>query len=423
MRHFLFVLLTLLATPVMALDETTVLEKTVAYLSRDADCTQVSTEPATTLPGWERRVLTMHHDGYRLRYSRFGCAPGAKGALVIAPGRSEPSYEYAETAIDFIARGFAPVYVIDHRGQGLSPRLLADPDKSHVEDFDDYILDFAQFVAAVEADLLALGAASDLPLFLTSNSMGGAIAIGYLQQVGGDTPFDAAALVSAMIHVNYISYTDKPPRWLNLRIYSETGVAVQGWWRCAVAWLWNGALCRDYASARTFGAYEPGTRRFEPDAEEMMTRSRARFALRTRMWDSFDWSGIRAEEYAGENWDGPQIGGTTNKWARGSVRFLRDMRAPENLARMVDTPILLLSGTRDLRAYRQYPGVFDAPPDLSRHTGFCDDLNAASLAADKGYACQFSAINGAFHEIYKERDRERNAALDMVEGFFLRHGR
>ena len=172
LRHFLILLLTVFAVPVAALDEATVLEKTLAYLSRDADCTETTTEPATTQPGWERRVLTMPHDGYRLRYSRFGCAPGAKGALVIAPGRSEPSYEYAETAIDFIARGFAPVYVIDHRGQGLSPRLLEDPDKSHVEDFDDYIQDFTQFVAAVEADLLALGARPDLPLFLTSNSMG-----------------------------------------------------------------------------------------------------------------------------------------------------------------------------------------------------------------------------------------------------------
>ncbi|WP_417207627.1 serine aminopeptidase domain-containing protein [Antarctobacter sp.] len=418
MRHFLFVLLAILAAPVSALDEATVFDKTVAYLTRDADCSE-----ATTEPGWERRVLTMPRDGYRLRYSRFGCAPGAKGALVIAPGRSEPSYEYVETAMDFIARGFAPVYVIDHRGQGLSPRLLADPDKSHVEDFGDYIADFTQFVAAVEADLSALGASPDLPLFLTSNSMGGAIAIGYLQKVGGDTPFAAAALVSAMIHVNYISYTGKRARWLNLRIYSESGVAVQGWWRCAVAWLWNDDLCHDYASARTFGPYQPGTRSFEQDAEAMMTRSRARYALRTHMWDHFDWSGIRKAEYAGENWQGPQIGGTTNSWARGSVRFLREMRAPDSLARMVDTPVLLLSGTRDLRAYRQYPGVFDAPPDLSRHTGFCDDLNAASLAADKGYACQFSAINGAFHEIYKERDATRNTALDMVEGFFLRHVR
>lgn len=416
MRHFLFGLLVVLAAPALALEETTVFERTLAYLTRDADCAE-----ATSEPGWERRVLTVPRDGYRLRYSRFGCAPGDRGALVIAPGRSEPSYEYAETAIDFIERGFAPVYVIDHRGQGLSPRLLPDTDKSHVEGFDDYIDDFAAFVAEVQADLNALDARADLPLFLTSNSMGGAIAIGYFQKVGADTPFAAAALVSAMIHVNYISYTDKPARWVNLRVYSETGVAVQGWWRCALAWLWNADLCHDYAAARTFGAYEAGSRRFEPGAEALMTQSRARYDLRTRMWDGFDWSTIRAAEYVGENWDGPQIGGTTNNWARESVRFLREMRNPDSLSRMAHVPVLLLSGTQDLRAYREYANVFDAPPDLSRHTGFCDALNAASLAADMGYLCQFSAINGAFHEIYKERDRERDAALDMVEGFFLRH--
>lgn len=416
LRPFLYVILICLAAPVAALDEETVLDRMLAFFARDADCSEVR-----STPGWERRVLSVGRDGYRLRYSRFGCAPGARGALVIAPGRSEPSYEYAETAMDFIARGFAPVYVIDHRGQGLSPRLLPDPDKSHVEDFDDYIDDFGIFVAEVQADLKDLGARDDLPLYLTSNSMGGAIAIGYFQKVGAEAPFAAAALVSAMIHVNYISYTGQPARWLNLRIYSETGVAVQGWWRCAVAWLWNGDLCRDYAAGKSFGEYQAGTRRFEPGNEALMTQSRARYDLRTQMWDSFDWSTIRAADYAGENWEGPQIGGTTNTWTRDSVRFLRDIRRADSLSSMVYVPILMLSGTQDLRAYRQYSGLSGNPPDLSRHTGFCDDLNAASLAEDRGYICQFSAINGAFHEIYKERDHERNMALDMVEGFFERN--
>lgn len=417
LKRALIGLMMLVAAPVAALDETDVLETVTAYLRADADCAA-----ANAAPGWERRVLEMPGDGYRLRYSRFGCVPGAKGAIVISPGRSEPSYEYAETALDFIARGFGPVYVVDHRGQGLSPRLLPDVDKSHVEDFDDYLRDFAVFVEAVQEELVALGV-PDAPLFLTSNSMGGAIAAGYFQKLGADNPFDAAVLVSAMIHVNYISFTDKPASWLNLRIYSETGVALQGWWRCDVAWIWDAGKCRGYASDRTFGAYESCTRSFKPGCESMMTQSRARYDLRTRMWDAFDWSGIRAREYAGEHWEGPQIGGSTTLWARESVRYLWEIRRDKNLSRMVHVPVMLLSGTRDLRAYRQYARFLEATPDLSRHAAFCDDLNAASLAADKGYVCQFSAINGAFHEIYKERDRERNMALDMVEAFFLRHTR
>ncbi len=405
-----------LASPAVALDEVTVLDRMLDYLAADQDCGE-----AVKAPGWERRVLDIPRDGYRLRYSRFGCDVGDKGALVIAPGRSEPSYEYAETALDFIRRGYGPVYVVDHRGQGLSPRLLPDPDKSHIEEFSDYVDDFDVFVSAVLADLDRLGAGPDLPLFLTSNSMGGAIAISYFQKVGADNPFDAAVLVSAMIHVNYISFTGKRNSWLNLRVFSESGVALQGWWRCGAARLWNADLCNDYAAAATFGPYVPGSRNFAPGDEAMMTQSRARHQLRTRMWDDFDWSAIRAEEYAGEHWDGPQIGGTTNNWARESVRFLRDMRDPDRLARAVHVPLMLMSGTRDLRAYRPYAGWLDAPPDLSRHTEFCDALNAQSLKANGEYVCEFFAVNGAFHEIYKERDVEREKALDAVDWFLQSH--
>ncbi|MGP6086780.1 alpha/beta fold hydrolase [Antarctobacter jejuensis] len=416
LRRLLPVALALFAGPALALEESGVLDRMTAYLTADVDCSE-----AEAAPGWERRVLEMPHDGYRLRFSRFGCKVGDKGALVIAPGRSEPSYEYAETAIDFIGRGYGPVYVIDHRGQGLSPRLLADPDKSHVEDFDDYVDDFDAFVGAVQADLAALGAGPDQPLFLTSNSMGGAIAIGYFQKVGAENPFDAAVLVSAMIHVNYISYTGKRNSWLNLRVFSETGVALQGWWRCGAVWLWNGDLCNGYAAESTFGPYEPGSRDFAPGNEAMMTQSRARHQLRTRMWDEYDWSAIRAAEYAGENWIGPQIGGTTNKWARESVRFLRDMRDTDSLARMVHMPLMLMSGTRDLRAYRPYAGWMDAPPDLSRHTEFCEALNVQSLKANGRYVCDFTAVNGAFHEIFKERDAERDKALNTVDWFLQSH--
>lgn len=405
----------LACSPARALDGETVFDKMVAYIAADQGCGE-----AGRWPGWERRVVPIPRDGYRLRYSRFGCAPGDRGALVISPGRSEPSYEYAETAIDFIARGFGPVYVVDHRGQGLSPRLLADLSKGHIEHFPDYIKDFAVFVDAVQADLASLGA-PDAPLFLTSNSMGGAIAIGYFQMTGADNPFRAAALVSAMIHVNYISYTDKDPSWLNLKIYSESGVSLQGWWRCEVATLWDADRCDGYAAPATFGSYQTDQRGFRSGAEVMMTQSRDRYDLRTYMWDRFDWSTIRDAEYAGERWTGPQIGGSTTRWTRESVRFLRKMRKSRNLARMVHVPILLLSGTRDLRAYRPYAGWMDAPPDLSRHVTFCDRLNAASLAARGIYICDFVALNGAFHEMYKERDEERQKALDTVDSFLARH--
>ncbi len=73
-----------------------------------------------------------------------------RGFIVLFPGRGEGSFEYYETAIDFIGRGFVPFYLLDHRAQGLSSRLLADSHKGHIASFDDYVDDAEAFVSAVK---------------------------------------------------------------------------------------------------------------------------------------------------------------------------------------------------------------------------------------------------------------------------------
>ena len=52
-------------------------------------------------------------------------------------------------------------------------------------------------------DLAELGAGPDPVMYLTSNSMGGAVGIGLLQRLGPDNPFRAMALLGPMINVNY----------------------------------------------------------------------------------------------------------------------------------------------------------------------------------------------------------------------------
>jgi lysophospholipase len=408
------VFLGFLSLPVWALDENKVFDQMVQLYRADLDC-----DEALQYPGWERRTLTVPDDGYRLRYSRFGCSLGGRGALVLFPGRGEGSFEYFETAVDFIARGLSPVYVIDHRGQGLSPRLLDDPHKGHVEGFADYVDDAAYFVEAVQADLGMLGADPETPLYLTSNSMGGAIAIGLFQRMGPENPFQAAALLGAMIQVNYHSFTDTPRSWLNLKIYSETGALLQALWRCNVGALWDSGRCQDYAVDGAANAYVPGSRRFVENDQTKMTHSAARYDLRTFMMDEFDWSEIAKTEYREEEfWPGPQLGAATNRWVLESARFNREMRKARNLRKMVFVPVLLVTGTEDLRAYQPYAKWRDRPPDLSRHTRFCDRLNEESLAKTNAYVCSFVPINGGYHELYKERDFERGHALDTVDWFF-----
>lgn len=110
-------------------------------------------------------------DGVRLRLGLWPAdAGGARGTVLLFPGRTEYLEKYGATATALAAAGLATL-AIDWRGQGLSDRLLDDPAIGHVARFGDYQRDVAAMVAA--ADSLAL----PRPWFLLAHSMGGAIGL------------------------------------------------------------------------------------------------------------------------------------------------------------------------------------------------------------------------------------------------------
>jgi lysophospholipase len=74
--------------------------------------------------------------------------PQAKGVLIISPGQTESSLKYAEVLYDLKDLGYS-IYIIDHRGQGLSDRTLPGTTLSHVNRFKDYVDDFTTFVKDV----------------------------------------------------------------------------------------------------------------------------------------------------------------------------------------------------------------------------------------------------------------------------------
>ncbi len=106
--------------------------------------------------------------GVRLR-GAFAPAQGkVRGSVLFSPGRSEYLEKFLELARDLTKRGYN-FAVIDHRGQGLSGRLLKDPLKGHVKNFADYAQD-------LETLHTHLGERLSGPLFLGAHSMGGLIA-------------------------------------------------------------------------------------------------------------------------------------------------------------------------------------------------------------------------------------------------------
>lgn len=154
-------------------------------------------------------------DGVSIRYAALRQAKVDR-AILIVNGRVESYLKYQELAWDLWRQGYS-LYLIDHRGQGLSGRLLADPEKGYVADFDDYVLDLKQF-----HDEIVL---ADKPakLFLLAHSMGGAISARYLERWPND--IEAAVLSSPMMGINLGGLS----KWLAKGL-AATMDQVGSWW-------------------------------------------------------------------------------------------------------------------------------------------------------------------------------------------------
>lgn len=108
-------------------------------------------------------------DGVRIRVALWPVA-GAKGTVLLLPGRTEYIEKYGRAAADLAQRGYATVSV-DVRGQGLADRALPDRMAGHVGDFAEYQQDIDAVMALI--DRLDLPG----PRYLMCHSMGGCIGL------------------------------------------------------------------------------------------------------------------------------------------------------------------------------------------------------------------------------------------------------
>ncbi|MGL5091015.1 MAG: alpha/beta fold hydrolase [Aeromonas sobria] len=153
-------------------------------------------------------------DGVTIRYAALRQAKVDR-AILIVNGRVESYLKYQELAWDLWRQGYS-LYLIDHRGQGMSGRMLADPQKGYVDHFDDYVLDLKQFHDQV------IIADQPAKLFLLAHSMGGAISARYLERWPDD--IKAAVLSSPMLGINLGGL----PKWLAKGLATTIGT-VGGW--------------------------------------------------------------------------------------------------------------------------------------------------------------------------------------------------
>jgi len=240
-----------------------------------------------------------------IAYKQFLADPVAeKGAVVISSGRTESMLIYRELIRDLNAHGYS-VYIHDHRGQGLSGRLLDDPHKSYVEHFDDYVADMKQFVDLIRPR------AKHRKVYLLAHSMGGGIASLYVEQHPGD--FDAAALVTPMHAPEMPSFA--VPGAQVMSVISPRGYA----------------LGQDEYHPRPFSATQ---------ADLVHSRTR------------FEWIN---EIYAAADKDAPRIGGPTHTWLNEASHAAK--RAVMNAGK-IDIPVMILQASDDSAVNNAAQGEF-----------------------------------------------------------------
>jgi lysophospholipase len=135
-------------------------------------------------------------DGVPIAYMKFE-NPNEVGAIVIVSGRTETYALYAEPIYDLAQKGYS-IYIYDHRGQGFSGRMLANPQIGYVNHFDDYVDDMKTFVDTV------VNATPHQRRFLLAHSMGGLVAGRYGLRYPND--FDAFALNCPMVRIDTTPY-------------------------------------------------------------------------------------------------------------------------------------------------------------------------------------------------------------------------
>ncbi|MDD4862408.1 MAG: alpha/beta fold hydrolase [Alishewanella agri] len=310
----------------------------------------------TLLPFWQQ--LQHGHftgvNGIPIHYS-YQLTPGATAAWVISSGRIETAVKYSELMYEMVTAGYS-VFILDHRGQGRSGRLLPDPQPGYVESFQCYQQDLAQFLRQI---VQPSGHPQHL---LLAHSMGCAIAAALLTGAMWQewhSFFSAAVFCSPMFGIHSGPVPTRVAEGLAL------------------------AYCRRLrANPLAQAGYFPGQQAYSDKvfAGNDLTSSPARYqALR----DCY----LREPQL--------QLGGVSCQWLVQAILAMRQLRRD---VVNCQTPVLLIQGSADKvvanTAQRQW---FNAlPADLPR---------------------TLCSINAGRHELLMEQDAMREQVFAAINQF------
>jgi len=299
----------------------------------------------------------------RINYAFFLQKEPHHKSLVISSGRSESYLKYKELSFDLFNLGFN-VFLLDHRGQGLSERALENSHKGYVENFQYYIDDLASFIDIIVSPHCVINGKVDKP-FLLAHSMGSAIATRYLQ----DYPdkIQAAVLSSPMFGFN----SGGIPEFIAEPLIKTTAQLNQ--WFDDTPWYFLGH--KDYAQNKFNG--------------NLLMHSELRFKQFNQLYTEIP---------------AIQLGGITIKWLTESIAALETIFTKID---KITTPTLVIQSGADKIVNNQ------AQDD------FCQQLN--QLQPQSCPEGKPLVVKGAYHELFFERDIYRQQALTAVVAWFEQH--
>ncbi|NMP30523.1 alpha/beta fold hydrolase [Thalassotalea sp. M1531] len=293
-------------------------------------------------------------DDINIHFAQF-VSEERKQCIVLVPGRSEGYLKYQEFAFDLTNQGFN-LFIIDHRGQGLSDRMLSDKHKGYVASFDHYSDDLHQFIETI------VKPQCEKQLYLLAHSMGGAISARYLQRYA--SPVKAAVLASPMIAIN----SGGLPDWLAEFIIHTGNTLSQ--WLANEPWYFLGQ-----------GSYQ-----HTAFGENQLMHSKLRYQLFTELYQQHPEL---------------QLGGVTFHWLEQAIKANKDLFSD---IEKLKTPTLVIQAGSDTIV------------DNHAQNEFCQQLNshfAYSCPSGKPIV-----VENARHEIFFESDEYRQQGIAQVLDWF-----
>jgi lysophospholipase len=283
--------------------------------------------------------------------------------LVISSGRSEGYLKYKELSYDLFNLGFN-IFLIDHRGQGISERILENPHKGYVENFQYYVNDLASFIDKIVSPYCTFDNQIQKP-YMLGHSMGGAIAARYIQDYPDS--IQAAVLSSPMLGLNgggipdvitksLIKFTNKINQWFG-----------------EAPWYFMGQ--KDYVQ--------------NDFLDNPLMHSELRFQQFGQLY---------------QQTPAIQLGGVTVRWLDESISALETIFA--NIDK-ISTPTLVIQAGDDKIVKNE------------SQDDFCQQLhqlNPQSCPDGKPLI-----VKGAYHELFFESDVYRQQALTAVAEWFEKH--